>query len=151
MSETASSFDLAAVSLPKEYLGSGAYCSAARFYDFMIDGMSLRATLGTPNVGVISDDWDSSDLARQLIGEMTIDQRLEGRSLIYGCRECLDVDCGGITVKVSRTGATVQWKDFEEFWSDPDGGLVFAPIDATLYRFDAKEYRAALERFISSR
>lgn len=35
-----------------------------------------------------------------------------GRIMIYGCSECLDIGCGAMTVKVERLDDSIVWKDF---------------------------------------
>ncbi|HET9392263.1 MAG TPA: hypothetical protein VFO29_01885 [Candidatus Rubrimentiphilum sp.] len=123
--------------------------SAKDFFDFVIDGISLREVLKTDDVAVLSDQWDSSDFARQLLSEASGDQRLEGRAQIYGCRECLDIECGGIAVSVTRVGDRVRWETFAKFWPDYEyDRFTFEPVLAGRYEFDLSQYRGTLQRFI---
>ena len=112
-----STLELAVVSLPRTELGGGSFKSAAKFFDFVVDGVSLRQALKTDDVGVLTDDW-SEGFARQLVLGAAADPRLGGRIPIYGCRECLDIDCGGVAVAIALLGDKIRWARPERFWID---------------------------------
>jgi len=139
---------LSCVSLPEERVAERARRIAVAFFDFVIDGIPLRSELRTADIGVLSDNWDSGELARQFAGETSVDARLGGRALVYGCRECLDVDCGGIAVKIVGLGDRVRWNVLEQFWMDHEQGcFVFESTDVGPFEFDSTQYLSVLERF----
>ncbi len=143
---------LALVEFPREELGESTYRSAYAFYDFIVDGESLRETLRTLDIGVLSPAWPSVAFARGLLNE-EMDPLLDGRATIYGCRECLDILCGGISVVVSSVGDRIMWSDISRY--DMDWGNAAAPTEAMNYtpkavgpfEFDASEYRALIAPF----
>ncbi len=149
MNENVSILTLAPVSLTRVDLSEQAHQSARNFFDFVINGAPLRPMLKADDVAVLSDDWSTSDFARQLLLEASGDHRLEGRAQIYACRECLDINCGGIAVKVTAVGNRVRWESFEKFWPDYEtDSFEFEPIHAGPYEFDLSQYRSALKRFL---
>ncbi len=109
----------------------------------------MRQLLRTDNVGVLSERWDSKGFARQLLLKEAAESRLEGRALIYGCRECLDLDCGGIAAKVMRVGKRIRWESLERYWVDHEQDrFVFKPIDVDPMEFDFDQYCSTLEPFL---
>jgi hypothetical protein len=148
--EKVSTLAFAPVSLPKEGLSGNLSRSAATFFDFVIDGVPLRPVLRTDDIGVLSDAWDSDLLARHLLLDASIDDRLENRALIYGCRECLDINCGGITAEISKSVDRIRWERIDRLSIDWIAGcdLEFEPIDAGPFTFDLAQYRTALQPFL---
>jgi len=131
------------------------YSSPAAFYDFVIDGTSLRQLLETNDIGVLSDRRSGAEVARELLLERPSDEQLGGRVQIYGCRECLDIWCGGIAAVVTRQRHSVRWECIERFqvdYSDNGEGFVadfvFVPIGSASYEFDLEQYRTTLARFL---
>ena len=124
-------FALAPVSLAREELGGGAR-SAVEFFDFIVDGTSLRDQLRTPNIGVLSGKYPSVEFARRLV-RGDIDPLLDGLSAIYGCRECLDTLCGGQATTVEIIGDRVRWSEIQTYW------------------IDRAQHGSAIEPFLSSR
>jgi hypothetical protein len=144
-----STLELTAVSLPKEQLSEHSFRSAISFFDFVVDGSSLRERLRTENVGVLSKDWDSATFVRQLLLEEPGEDRLDGRRLVYACRECLDVECGGVAATITRVAAHIRW-DLEGYWIDhADGRLMLEPTTIGPIEFDASQYRSILESFLT--
>lgn len=141
------------VSLPEDVAASR---SAADFYDYAIDGVPLRDRLKTAHIGVLSHSKNSSlGFARALLLETEGPRQLDGRVQLYGCRECLDIYCGGIATTVTRRGDTVCWEKIERFLVDYEtvGDLahprfVFESIDAGPYEFDSGQYEKAFAQFI---
>jgi hypothetical protein len=142
-------FSLALVALAQE-VSEASSRRGVSFYEYVVDGSPLRDLIRTNDVGVLSDDWGSDGLARQLLVENPFDERLEGRALIYGCRECLDIDCGGIAARISRFEDRIRWDVIERYWvDDEEDRLVFRPTNVGPFEFDLAQYRAALEPFLS--
>jgi len=137
------------VNLPKEQLSGGSFRSAVSFFDFIVDGSSLRELLHTENVGVLSKDWDSRPFAQQLLLKEPGFPRLEGRRLIYGCRECLDVDCGGIAATITRVGDLIRW-ELQEYWIDhAENRLMLEPTAIGPLEFEASQYQSTLDSFLA--
>jgi hypothetical protein len=74
----------------------------------------------------------------------------DGRHLLYGCPECGDLGCGGVTAEITIDSTGVTWQDFG--WQtnydpevDRDWFGEFGP-----YRFELPEYRAALQQVVSN-
>jgi hypothetical protein len=145
-------FALTHVSLPREE-ASGR--SAADFFDFIIDGKSLRDRLRSANVGVLSHAYPSPDLARHLRLEGT-DPLLAGLTLLYGCRQCLDTLCGGQAVKIDIVDGRVRWSEIQSYWIDLTAHesaeeLQLRGTRVGPFEFDLNQYREALAPFLSSR
>lgn len=146
---------LVLIELRREDLGGLAFRSGTTFYDFVVDGKSVREMLRTPNIGVLSRRRPSEGFARQLLGE-TSDPELEGHAMIYGCRECLDVWCGGQAVSISLADNRVRWsvlKNFRMEGDPPPGeteGIRFERPRVGPFEFDATEYRAVFAPFLES-
>ena len=109
----------------------------ARFLDWTLNGIVLRSMLGweTPpsDSTCLVSGWDLDEGLAWL-------ERLrfegaggfpDGRAAVLVCPECGDLECGALSVNVTR-GGTVVWSDFG--WQVPrkDG---FDPLGVTL-RFE---------------
>ena len=138
-------------SLPKSTFASGEK-PAVSYFDYVIDGVALRPLLATENIGVLSNEWDSVELARHLLGEGSISHRIEDRALIYGCAVCLDVECGGITAEITRVGNHIRWDKIETFEIDWGGdcSAAYTPTNIGPFTFDYEQYRAALAPFLAA-
>jgi hypothetical protein len=78
---------------------------------------------GRPTFGILSDDWDSKTAARQLILDESVkpeavDPEFDGSVLIYACRECGDVWCGGIAARITRLDDRIRWTEISKYWID---------------------------------
>lgn len=62
----------------------------------------------------------------------------DGRAAVLVCQECGDLECGALSVEVTRNLTTVRWSDFG--WQVPrEQG--FKPLDVPLqFEFEAVEY-----------
>ena len=144
-----STLELVAVSLPRTELAGGSFSSAARFFDFVVDGVSLRQALRTDDVSVLTDDGSSESFARQLVQGAPADPRLGGRIPIYGCRECLDIDCGGVAVAITLLGGKIRWARPERFWIDNENDRVeFKASQIGPFQFEFEHYRTILDPFL---
>src|SRR5579862_1723330 len=90
------------------------------FFDYAVDGVALRPVLSTEFIGLLSDEWPGSGSARALVLEQPENPRMLGRVRLYGCPECLDINCGGIATRISRDGDRIRWDRLEEFQYDVD-------------------------------
>ena len=134
---------------PRTELTGGSFKSAARFSDFVADGVSLCQALRTDDVGVLTDDWSSEGSARQLLLGAPADPRLGGRIPIYGCRECLDIDCGGVAVAISLLDDKIRWARLERFWIDHENDRVeFKGSQIGPFQFESARYRTMLDPFM---
>jgi len=149
---------LSPVFLPEENLSVGGRQKARAFFDFVVDGRSLREMLRTPNIGVLSDDWDSRTAARELVlaepvDGGAVDPEFIGHVLIYACRECGDVWCGGVAAKITRSGGRIRWAEISNYWinwgsAESAEHFVFDPADVGPFDFDFEQYRSTLKPFL---
>ncbi len=90
------------------------YQRERRYLDFEIDGVSVRSLVNAELdlISVLATDHphDPQRLAR-VLGEAPGDAP-DGRTLLYVCPECEDIECCAIAAKVSRRGDIVTWRDF---------------------------------------
>ena len=85
--------------------------TSVRFLDYVIDGESLSEQHGLDWIGPLGygpTDWDE-EVARRLLLEEESD--MDDRVAVYVCKECGDVDCGGITAVIERAGDEFVWRD----------------------------------------
>ena len=86
------------------------------FFDFFVDSVSLKSILGAENADFISPfGWLDKKYERQVIEEFRLKNKPElssGRTMIYICPECGDIECGAITVKISKLDNKIIWSDF---------------------------------------
>ncbi len=99
-----------------EELG-GAMNSQRFYFDFIIDGKPLSELLGVKENGMIGVLGTSShsNYEKEKISELLLEKETElgnGRVIIYGCSECLDIGCGAITVKIEKIDNSIIWKEF---------------------------------------
>ncbi len=153
-----SRFALDRVSLPMADLGEGFRQSAASFHDYIIDGESLRLRLKIDDISVLyvspenhhheNHRWQR-DVTRSLLpgAKEARDPRLGDRSQIFGCRECLDIECGGIAVSIARVADRVRWDDFVSFGRvyDAEHNWILEPITIGPYEFSRAQYEAAIK------
>lgn len=96
-----------------------------RFLDLVVNGMSGYDVIRARGYDLIScfneigdKEWEATAAAR-LLCEAEPDSRA-GQCSLYVCPECGDLDCGCVTVRVTRHGDQVTWSDFA--WEHPDYG-----------------------------
>jgi len=86
------------------------------YYDFIIDGTSLKSLLNISDVDLISPfGWGSKELENESIAEFRLKKISElnsGRIMIYICPECGDISCGAITVRIIKDDNKIIWTDF---------------------------------------
>jgi hypothetical protein len=125
-----------------------------RYLDLIIDGVPLRHRFGTGDVSPfthVEDDplhlyvHDGQDLAIDRFLGVEPPDLPGGRTSLYTCGECGDLECGAWSVIIEHAGDTVVWcdigrqkDDHVRLWRDSEGCL-------PPYTFDAAAYRAFFE------
>lgn len=128
--------------------GDRAETSEHAFLDWTVNGHLLRTMLGWKNppseCTCLVTGWDLDAALAWLEG-----LRLggaggfpDGRAAVLVCNECGDLECGALSVRVTRE-ATVHWSDFG--WQVPrEEG--FQPLDVPLrLEFGANDYDRLLD------
>jgi hypothetical protein len=130
------------------------------FWDFLIDGRSLRSfwqdSEGTVSefVGVLGWGGTKSevDVVAKLQGEAQPDYPPD-RVAIYVCPECGDLGCGAVTVAVKREAGEITWSDFRwevNWYADrPDESTIC--FDLGPFRFASDIYTDVLNRALQLR
>jgi hypothetical protein len=149
VSEKFSAIDLIPRVRRGEKLSSGAFRTERRFFDFVIDGLSLRDTIAC-EYDLASVLWINAPvptaIAQSIRRLLLIDpgDLPDGRVALYTCPECGDLGCGGITVDIKLSEGAVVWSKFG-YQNDYDNDLY---IDAFQqygpFQFDLNRYRALL-------
>ncbi len=85
--------------------------------DFLIDGNSLfdLLTAGKRDlVGVFSPRWEDNETKAKIYKAEKLSDLTDHRVVVFGCGECCDIGCGGITMSVVRERAPnrIVWRDF---------------------------------------
>ena len=107
-----------------------------RFLDFVIDGVSCYDVIQSHRYDEVSvfmefdgnEEW-FAEAASRLVGDAAPNS-IAHQCAIYVCPECGDLECGFVTVRVTRVGDIVTWSHFA--WEHPDyahGGGMYRPID----------------------
>jgi hypothetical protein len=118
-----------------------------RFFDFLVDGVSLQdecAARGCDEIGCLG--WGGEALLAQdrarLQGEATGDFS-DGRVSILVCAECGDLGCGAVSVRIRRDGQTIFWDD-AGWQNDDEAG--WRPIEGLgPYAFEFDAHKTAIE------
>lgn len=102
--------------LHKEQRKIGSNQTPREYFDFLIDGASLKSLLNYQNADLISPfGWGDKKYQVQLIDEFRLKNKPEitsGRTMVYICPECGDIYCGAITVKIHKEDDKIIWSDF---------------------------------------
>ncbi|WP_291720161.1 hypothetical protein [Bernardetia sp.] len=123
----------------------GAMQSQKFYFDFMIDRKPLSKILGAKEDGMIGvlSTHKHGNYEIEKISELLLEKCSElenGRVMLYGCAECLDIMCGAITVKVEEINTSVIWSDFayENEYEEPN----FEPYkNIGSFEFDKETYK----------
>src|SRR5215469_8669872 len=93
------------------------YKHGRNYIDFIITGYSLKDILGYSSSDIITMlGWTN-----YIVDEMsTIEEFLKqippkletGRTIIYGCPECGDFECGAITAEIIEINDKIIWRNF---------------------------------------
>jgi hypothetical protein len=130
-----------------ERLSSGAFQTDRHYFDFVVDGLSLRDTIAR-DYDLASVMWINSptSIETHIPKLLLVDPSdlPDGRVPLYTCPECGDLGCGGITVDIKIAGDSVVWSKFGyqnnyDNDLDTDAFQQYGP-----FQFDLNQYRAAL-------
>lgn len=96
-------------------------------------------------MGAFPAETEIDKYVSRLIGELEVDS-WAGQCCIYVCKECGDIDCGAVTVKVEKRDELILWSNFAyeypDFFDDKQG---YNPIEpARAYCFEASQLRDVL-------
>jgi hypothetical protein len=109
-----------------------------RFLDFIVDGRSLYEWHGADLIGCLG--WaDDALAAARLLRDAPPD--LGNRTSIYICPVCGDLDCGALSVRITREGKEIVWSGFA---MSSGAGHDEGQFDVPELRFDVREYWAAI-------
>lgn len=119
------------------------------FSDFLVGRYQLAKHFGTAHVGVLDVD---PRYARQLLLSEPSDFP-SFRVPLYVCELCGDLDCGAITVHVSRAPDGIVWRDFGTESPSSGGPRFDSDVLARTgpLVFDEDEYRRSLIPFTRRR
>lgn len=128
--------------------GDQAQASEHSFLDWTVNGQPLRFMLGWENAPsdttcmVTGWDLDAGLAWLESLGSAGAGDFPDGRAAVLVCQECGDLECGALSVSITREAATVRWSDFG--WQVPhEEG--FQPLDVPLrLEFVANDYDGLL-------
>lgn len=121
------------------------------FFDFVVSGESLYVAARKTHEGRL---WtDNANLRKDTINKLIMKVSPDfsnNRVAIYGCGECGDIRCGGLSVRIEIRDGVVIWSNFERFYHDDSyGGLACEPIPyLSEMRFEQQQYEAALKAIL---
>lgn len=121
------------------------------FFDFVVSGEPLYVAARKTHEGLL---WtDNADLCKGMINKLIMKNSPDfpnNRVAIYGCGECGDLQCGGLSVRIEMRDGIVIWSHFERFYHDASyDGLVNEPIPyLSEMRFEQQQYVTALKAIL---
>ncbi|MEO4001123.1 hypothetical protein [Mesorhizobium sp. CAU 1732] len=114
------------------------------FWDMIVSGQSLYHAFGSGNVCILGSvrlEFEPAVIDRLLLVEPG--DYPSGRVALYVCSYCAHLDCGAISVQITREGPHIVWSDFRDTHRHDEEG--FEAIDAVgPFRFEFAAYRDAL-------
>ena len=128
--------------------GDRAETTERRFLDWTLNGRLLRTMLGWENppshCTCMVSGWDL-DAGLAWLESLRLARSggfPDGRAAVLVCPECGDLECGALSVGITRESSTVRWADFG--WQVPrEEG--FQPLDVPLrFVFVADDYDGLL-------
>jgi hypothetical protein len=130
-----------------ESFAGGGSKAERRFFDIVVDGISLWERLGKSHdmVSVLCIDFATPETLKavdRLLLRADADLPNDRRSL-FVCAECGDLGCGAITLRVTTGGNTVVWGEFGYENNYEEGAFLDDHKDVGTFEFDAKSYDAA--------
>jgi len=128
--------------------GDTAQANEHAFLDWTVNGQLLRSMLGwekpPSDTTCMVTGWDlAAGLAwLESLRSAGAGEFPDGRAAVLVCQECGDLECGALSVDVSRDATTVRWSHFG--WQVPRE-LGFHPLDVPLIlEFAANDYDGLL-------
>jgi hypothetical protein len=87
------------------------------FYDFVISGQRFGDIINLETLDKVSPFSDTLRLSDKLWHIDSLTFKVEstltsGRTILYVCPECGDLECGVVSMKMEATEETIIWKDF---------------------------------------
>jgi hypothetical protein len=120
------------------------------FYDFMINGRSMREIINIGDqIGIFGkgSQWkEHNKSAVDLFLLKSKSELVSGRVPLYVCGECGDILEGSVTVKITADEMSFIWSDFG--YESEYGDGVFEEHNIGPYHFDKTEYYNLLSQFI---
>lgn len=119
------------------------------FYDLIVDGKSLFEQFIDEDSDMVGHFGFYNDvkLNLQVIDEFQLKDRSKlesGQSMLFVCRECGDIGCGAITVKIKEIGDQIIWSNYK--WENDDEESYDSDfIDFQVLKFNKVEYLDVLE------
>ncbi|WP_086860916.1 oxidoreductase [Streptomyces milbemycinicus] len=148
MTSQYATFGLAPAMRAGGVLSKGAYQIHRDFLDFIVDGRPLLSRLADLDaVSPLAADLGPTIFTAQVRGLLleTEAPLPAGRRVLYGCPECVGLECGVVTAVIERDGPDVVWRDFA--WQTDDTPDIYPDLGP--YRFHGGQYRAELERLLA--
>jgi hypothetical protein len=123
---------------------------AERFLDIVVDGASLYERFWSKNggitpMGAFPVEAEVEKYAARLLGELHPDSWAK-QCCIYVCRACGDIDCGAVTVNVSKRDNIIIWSNFAFEYPDySNDTFAYEPVEPPIsYSFELSHLREAL-------
>jgi hypothetical protein len=135
---------------PRRDKGGGAYQSARRYVDFVVNGTSLgqsMANAGYDLVSVFTAEWENACIleAKQRLLLQRDSDFPDGRRSLYVCGECGGLECGAVSIIVEFQNESVIWRSFgyENTWEEIV--RIEKLRDIGPFRFPLASYRKVIE------
>jgi len=130
--------------------GEGRSKHERKYVDFIVSGRPLSEVFQTVDMDMVSMlGWISNvGYETRIVQELLKDVPAElktGRTILYGCPQCGDIDCGAITAEILDLGDRIVWRNFghETNYS----GIDFEGYEHfEQFEFDKAQYESEFER-----
>ena len=113
-----------------------------KFLDFVIDGMSFYDRLDGDLISPLG--WFLPEHHQKVVDRLVLREPpdfADGRTGIYVCRVCGDIECGALSAFIERDGDNIVWRDFVyQNNLDPDLGYDDNYRELGPFVFDAEQY-----------
>ena len=157
-----SNLNIAAARRPGETNPNGSFKTERNFWDFIIDGISLRSNWQSPDdFGIMTDvigvlGWGTAESEHEAVAKLRKEAEPDyppNRIALYVCPECGDLGCGAVTVAVEREEEVIIWSDFRwevNWYADhQDESTVYLKLGP--FRFALDSYIEVLNRALMQR
>lgn len=157
-----SNLNIAAARRLGETSPNGSFKIERNFWDFIVDGISLRSNWRAPDsFGIVADvigvlGWGAAESEVGAVAKLLREAEPDyppNRIALYVCPECGDLGCGAVTVAINREEEAVSWSDFRwevNWYADhPDESTVGLKVGPFRFAFDA--YVEVLDRALMLR